>query len=323
MKSKKILVLGGAGFIGSHVNKQLHQSGYETVVFDNLSRGDARAVTRGHFIQGDMADKEALTFLFTTHHFDAVMHFAALTDVGESVEHPGIYYDNNVVCTLRLLECMVKHKVESLIFSSSAAVYGTPATSPVKEISPCQPINPYGRTKLMVEEVLQDFNNAYGLKFCALRYFNAAGGDPDGEVKNYKKRENNLIPLTLKSLLVPNGHISVFGCDYPTPDGTCIRDYIHVMDLGSAHILAMESLLDGGSADVYNLGNGNGFSVKEVLSAVEKMTGKPLKIIQSGRRLGDPAVLVADAEKARKCLGWQPKYPSLEQMILHAWNAMN
>lgn len=322
MDAKKILVVGGAGFIGSHVNKQLNLAGYETVIFDNLSRGDARAVTRGSFVQGDMADEKELTSLFEMHAFSAVMHFAALTDVGESVLNPSLYYANNVFCTLNLLECMLKHHVKRLIFSSTAAVYGTPQEPFIRESSACLPINPYGRSKLMAEQIMQDFEKAYGLRYCALRYFNAAGGDPDGEIKNYKKKENNLIPLALRSLLSSDGKVTLFGTDYDTPDGTCIRDYIHVEDLGSAHILAMERLLDGGPSDIYNLGNGNGFSVKEVLAAVEKVTGHRLNVVEGGRREGDPAILVANAEKAHQSLAWTPKHTSLEEMVEHAWKGM-
>lgn len=322
MTAKKILVVGGAGFIGSHVNKMLNEAGYQTVVFDNLSSGDARSVVRGTFIKGDMANEQDLTALFEQHRFDAVMHFAALTDVGESVIHPGVYYENNVALTLTLLKFLVKYGVKAFIFSSSAAVYGIPADPALRETSVCQPINPYGRTKLMVELILQDFERAYGLQYCALRYFNAAGGDPTGEIKNYKNRENNLIPLALKSLQDPNGKITVFGTDYPTSDGTCIRDYIHVLDLGSAHILAMETLLDGGPSDTYNLGNGNGFSVKEVLDSIERVTGRRLNIVLGDRRPGDPAVLIANSEKAQKSLMWFPKYMALDEMIEDAWKAI-
>lgn len=322
MNSALILIVGGAGFIGSHVNKQLNRAGYETVVFDNLSRGDARAVVAGTFVKGDLGNDRDLEELFKKYRFTAVMHFAALTDVGESVANPGLYYDNNVASTTKLLNTMVKFGVNTFIFSSSAAVYGIPERPPIRESSVCQPINPYGRSKLMVEEILQDFESAHDLRYCALRYFNAAGGDPDGEIKNYKKKENNLIPLALRSLLTPGGQITIFGDDYPTPDGTCIRDYIHVSDLGSAHILAMESLLDGAPSDIYNLGNGNGFSVHEVLDAVQKVTGRRLNIVQGDRRPGDPAILVADAEKARRCLGWSPKYTQLGEMIDHAWKAL-
>jgi UDP-glucose 4-epimerase len=322
MPAKKILVVGGAGFIGSHVNKMLNASGYETIIFDNLSRGDSRAVINGSFVKGDISSLTDLTSLFDSHNFDAVMHFAAFTDVGESVYSPEIYYANNVAATLQLLSLMVKHRVNNFIFSSSAAVYGIPKEPYIVETSVCQPINPYGRTKRMVEEILQDFESAHGLQYCALRYFNAAGGDPDGEIKNYKKKENNLIPLALRSLLDPNGQITVFGTDYPTDDGTCIRDYIHVNDLASAHILAMEALLEGAPSDIYNLGNGNGFSVKEVLTSVENVTGKSLNIKIGDRRPGDPAILLANSEKAHQKLQWHPKYTLIEEMIAHAWQAI-
>lgn len=323
MEMKKILLVGGAGYIGSHVNKILNQAGYETVVFDNLSRGDVRTVKQGKFIKGDLANLSDLEAVFNNHHFAAVMHFAALTDVGESVENPGLYYTNNVANTLNLLKCMVKYHVNYFIFSSSAAVYGIPEDPYIKESCLCRPINPYGRTKLMVEEMLQDFEAAYGIRYCALRYFNAAGGDPDGEIKNYKQRENNLIPLALKSLLNPAGKINLFGTDYPTPDGTCIRDYIHVIDLGRAHLLAMETLIEGAPSDIYNLGNGHGFSVKEVLNAIEEVTGKQLNIIETDRRKGDPAILVANSEKAQRSLGWKPQHLSLNEMVSHSWKALS
>lgn len=322
METWKILVVGGAGFIGSHVNKMLNLAGYETVVFDNLSRGDARAVRSGAFVEGDLSDEEQLSSLFEKHKFLAVMHFAAFTDVGESVSRPGLYYRNNVTNTLNLLDCMIKHGVKKIIFSSSAAVYGTPVSAFISETTPCQPINPYGMSKYVVELILQDFEKAYGLKFCILRYFNAAGGDPDREIKNFKQRENNLIPLALRSLLEPKGKITIFGSDYPTEDGTCIRDYVHVMDIASAHIAAMVRLVAGSASAIYNLGNGNGYSVKAVLQAVQNVTGLTLNVLQGPRREGDPAVLVANAEKAHRELAWQPRYPALEPMIDHAWKAL-
>lgn len=318
-----ILVVGGAGFIGSHVNKRLNDAGYKTVVFDNLSRGDARAVTAGTFVKGDMASDADLTALFKANKFDAVMHFAALTDVGESVQNPDIYYENNIENTRRLLKHMRENHVKNFIFSSSAAVYGTPPdSSSIDETFVCQPINPYGRTKWIVEQMLADYAVAYGLHYCALRYFNAAGGDPDGVIKNYKTRENNLIPLALRSLLKPDGQLTVFGNDYETPDGTCIRDYIHVADLADAHIHAMRTLLDGAPSNIYNLGNGNGYSVKEVIDAVQRVTGLTLNVIQGDRRLGDPAILIANPKKAMNELAWQPQYQSLEQMVQHAWDAI-
>lgn len=323
MPEKKILVVGGAGFIGSHVNDLLAQAGYETIIFDNLSRGDVRSVLNGQLVCGDLNNEASLDKVFTDHKFAAVMHFAAFTDVGESVLNPCLYYQNNVWGTIQLVKCMVKHRVLNLIFSSSAAVYGIPFTPSIEENSICQPINPYGRTKWMAEQILQDFEAAYGLQYCSLRYFNAAGGDPNGKIGNYKSKENNLIPLALRSLLNPQGSITVFGNDYDTPDGTCIRDYIHVLDLGSAHILAMEALFKGAPSAFYNLGNGNGFSVNEVLNTVEKVTGRELNIVQGKRRPGDPAILIANAKKARLNLSWHPQYFSLEEMISHAWKALN
>lgn len=318
--NKTVLVVGGAGYIGSHVNKMLHQVGYHTVILDNLSKGDRRAITTGTFIEGDIADEKCLDQLFQTYPIDAVLHFAALIDVGESITQPANYYQNNVAATLTLLKALVRHKVNTLIFSSTAAVYGVPQQNLISEQHPCAPINPYGESKLMVEKMLRDFDRAYGLKSSCLRYFNAAGGDPEGEIKNYKKKESNLIPLALQSLK-SNGQLTIFGTDYPTPDGTCIRDYIHIWDLGTAHLRAMEKLMAGGNSSTYNLGNGSGYSVHEVITAIEKVTGKKLNVKVGKRRPGDPPTLVADASKAKKELGWQPDYPSLEMMIKHAWES--
>jgi len=324
MSSKKtILVVGGAGFIGSHVVKMLDQHGYRPIVFDNLSTGSRNAVTRGHFIEGDLANPSDLESVFNDFKIDAVMHFAGLIDVGESVKEPAKYYINNVSYTLNLLEAMRRHGVKILIFSSTAAIFGIPEhNTPIKEDCPKQPINPYGQTKLMVETILHDYDAAYGLKSTALRYFNAAGGDPDGEIKNYKKKESNLIPLILKSLQQPNGILTINGTDYLTPDGTCIRDYIHLEDLGSAHILAMEKLFNGAPSVNYNLGNGQGFSIREVIQAAEKVTGLHVKTHEGPRRPGDPSILIADSQKAKKELQWQPRYLSLESMITHAWQSL-
>lgn len=322
MPRKTILVVGGAGYIGSHVNKMLHEAGYNTVVLDNLTKGNRNAVVCGAFIEGDMADSQCLDLLFQNYPIEAVMHFAASIDVGESIEDPAKYYINNVSNTLNLLNAMLRHSVKKFIFSSSAAVYGLPQENKVSEAHPCHPINPYGQTKLIVEKILHDYDKAYGLKSCCLRYFNAAGGDPQGVIKNYKSKESNLIPVALRSLLQPNSTLTIFGSDYPTPDGTCIRDYIHICDLGSAHIIAMEQLLDGKPSSIYNLGNGAGFSVREVLQTVEKVTGRRLNVMEGPRREGDPPYLVADAQKALRELGWEPQYPSLEAMIEHAWNGL-
>jgi UDP-glucose 4-epimerase len=321
MQNKKVLVVGGAGFIGSHVNKMLRQAGYETLVFDNLSLGNALSVAKSQFVLGDICQEDELNTLFTQNQFDGVMHFAAFTDVGESMTDPSSYYINNVSNTIKLLNAMRAHHVKYFIFSSSAAVYGIPNQQSIDETHPCQPINPYGQTKLIVEKILHDYDRAYGLKFCALRYFNAAGGDPEREIKNLKTKENNLIPLILRSIKGGDGSITVFGTDYPTFDGTCIRDYIHVCDLGTAHIKALEHLWNGSESTIFNLGNGNGFSVKQVIETVQNVTGFPVKVIEGPRRPGDPPYLLANSTKAKKELGWNPVYPDLETIVAHAWKA--
>lgn len=322
MKKKKVLIVGGAGYIGSHVNKMLNRADFETVVLDNLSQGNRKTVKQGTFIEGDISDEILLNRLFKEHQIDAVMHFAALIDVGESVSNPSKYYKNNLSNTLCLLDAMRRHHVNIFIFSSTAAIFGSPQQSFINEDHPCHPINPYGRSKLMVEWVLRDLDHAYGLRYSALRYFNAAGGDPEQEIKYYKKDSSNLIPKILKTLLQGTGKVTIFGTDYPTPDGTCIRDYIHIDDLGQAHILALKKLFEGAPSAVYNLGNGQGFSVREVITAVEKVTGRKVPVIEGPRRPGDPTVLVADAVKAERELGWECRYPALETMIEHAWRAM-
>jgi UDP-glucose 4-epimerase len=323
MKKNCILVTGGAGFIGSQVNKQLHQAGYSTVILDNLSCGNRGSVTKGHFIQGDIGDGLLLKKIFCDFPIDIVMHFAAFHDVGESVKYPLKYYDNNVAKSIKLLESMIENNVKKMIFSSSAAIFGYPLEIPLKESHPTQPINPYGCSKLMVEKILQDLDRAYGLKFCSLRYFNAAGGDPDGEIKNYKMRDSNLIPLALRSLTESKRSLTVFGTDYPTQDGTCVRDYIHIYDLAEAHIAAMQQLLAGNPSSQYNLGNGQGFSVREVLHTIENVTGKSLDIIVGERRPGDAPVLIADSSKAHRELHWKPKFPDLPTIIEHAWKAIH
>lgn len=318
---KSILVVGGAGYIGSHVNKMLQQAGYQTIVLDNLCHGTIEAIPNTTFIEGDIADGPLLDNIFKSYHIDAVMHFAALKDVGESVREPLKYYSNNVAATVNLLDAMRRHKINVFIFSSSASIFGNTQSDYVKENDPCNPINPYGQSKLMVESILTDSDRAYGLRFCSLRYFNVAGGDPEGIIKNFQKKEANLIPVVLRS--IQNGTtVSIFGTDFPTRDGTGIRDYIHLEDLGSAHILAMEKIFAGAPSDFYNLGNGRGFSVREVIAAAEKVTGKKVKFIETPRRQGDPAILLASSEKAKRELNWQPKYFSLETMIEHAWRAM-
>jgi len=314
--------VGGAGFIGSQVNLMLCRAGYKTLVFDNLSRGSRSAVIQGSFVEGDISNPKDLDKVFSSHKIDAVMHFAAYIDVGESCQHPLKYYQNNVGGTLNLLEAMVRHDVKILVFSSSAAVYGYPLKLKIDEQHPCNPINPYGETKWMVEKILHDCDKAYGLRSCCLRYFNAAGGDPEGMITNTRTKEHNLIPLILRSLQKKSGSITIFGTDYDTSDGTCIRDYVHVHDLGQAHIDAMKKLLAGGPSMCYNLGNGHGFTIRQVIAAAEEATGLKVRTVEGGRRPGDPPILVADAHKAHDELGWTPQYPDLETMIAHAWKAM-
>ena len=320
---KTILVVGGAGYIGSYVNEMLYKAGYQTIVLDNLSTGCVESILHGIFIEGDIADRDLLDWIFKNYSIDAVMHFAALKNVGESVKDPLKYYKNNVVYTLNLIEIMIKHHVNVFIFSSSASVFGLPSEGYVTENCETNPINPYGQTKLIVEKVLQDLGRAYGLRYSILRYFNAAGGDPEGKIKNHLKYEKNLIPIVLNSLLDPNGEVEIFGTDYDTPDGTCLRDYIHIHDLGSAHILAMEQLFQGNMlSSCYNLGNEKAISVQEVIAAVERVTGRKVNIKVAPRRVGDPAQLIASAEKAKLELGWIPKYVYFDEMVEHAWIAL-
>lgn len=315
----RVLVSGGAGYIGSHTVRQLHQAGYEVVVVDSLVKGHLKAIGSTAFVHASINDQEALEQILVEHKIDAVMHFAAYSLVGESVARPDIYYHNNVAGTLSLLAAMIKAKVNYFVFSSTAAVYGEPVEVPILENHPTAPTNPYGSTKLAVEGMLQWFSQAYGLKYTSLRYFNAAGADPAGDLGEDHDPESHLIPLVLKTALGLLPEISIFGTDYPTPDGTCIRDYIHVTDLAEAHILALGRLVSGGKSDVYNLGNGSGFSVREVINTAAKVAGRPINVAEGGRRPGDPAVLVASSGKAKHELGWQPKYDTLEQIIKTAW----
>jgi UDP-glucose 4-epimerase len=314
--AKKVLVVGGAGYIGSMVNKMLHEASYETVVFDNLSSGQQKNVQWGAFVKGDINNPKDLKKLFSMHHFDAVMHFAALIDVGESALDPSKYYQTNVAGTLNLIQTMLAYGVNFFIFSSTAAVYGMPQQQIITEDHPKNPINPYGESKLMVEKILEDFDKAYGLKSARLRYFNAAGGDPDRKIENYHQKKSNLIPIVLNALQ-NNLPITINGIDYPTPDGTCIRDYIHIYDLATAHISAMERLFKMNESETYNLGNGNGYSVRQVIKAAEIVTKKSVPIIEGPRRPGDPPYLLANSSKAKSLLNWLPKYPTLESMISH------
>lgn len=322
MKKKNILVTGGAGFVGSHVVQHLAKQGYHPITFDNLSRGSQAAVVAGDFIQGDIADRRALDHVFEKYPIDAVMHFAAFIEIGESMKHPAKYYDNNVCNTFALLEAMRCHQVNHFVFSSSAGIFGHPLSPKIDEAHPTRPISPYGKSKLMIEMMLEDYDSAFGIKSSCLRYFNAAGGDPEGHVKNHKSVESNLIPIILKSLIEKNGNLTLFGMDYPTHDGTCVRDYVHVADLSKAHVLALENLWQNHSSSHYNLGNGNGFSILQVVDAVKTVTGKNISIIQGSRRPGDPPILIADSTKAARELGWSPKYTCLKTIVEHAWKAI-
>lgn len=316
---KTILVVGGAGYIGSHAVKMLLANDYNVVTLDNLSGGYRDAVVGGDFVLGDIADPNCLKKIFTDYNFAGVMHFASFIQVGESVQNPGKYYQNNVAATLNLLDAMVAHQVKTFIFSSTAAIFGEPQYVPIDEQHPKQPINPYGSSKWMIEQILTDYEHAYGLKAICLRYFNAAGADPDGQLGERHDPETHLIPLVLQAASGKREFISVYGQDYATPDGTCIRDYIHINDLCQAHVLALEALFNGANSNAYNLGNGAGFSVKQVIEVAEAVTGKniPVKIV--ARRAGDPARLVADAKQAQAALNWQPQYADLTSIIAHAW----
>jgi UDP-glucose 4-epimerase len=316
----KVLVVGGAGYIGSHMALMLGQQGAQVIVLDDLSSGHADAVLSGRLVQGNIEDSGLLDRLFTDENFDAVMHFASFIQVGESVQHPAKYYRNNVVHTINLLDAMVRHRVRNFIFSSSAAIFGQPEYIPLDEAHPKQPINPYGRSKWIVEQILQDYDAAYGLKSVCLRYFNAAGADPEARIGEAHDPETHLIPLLLQVASGRRDSAQVFGRDYDTPDGTCIRDYIHVVDLAEVHSLALAHLIGGGTSAVYNLGNGNGFSVRQVIDAVRQVTMKPVPIIDAARRAGDPARLVADSTLARSYLGWTPLHPDLSTIVSHAWN---
>jgi UDP-glucose-4-epimerase GalE len=317
---ENILVVGGAGYIGSHMCKHLFNRGYQPIVLDNLVCGHRQAVKWGPFFEGSMRDAALLRKIFSDYPMAAVMHFAAFCYVGESVMEPAKYYENNVASTIALLEVMLEKKVSKFIFSSSCATYGEPTNIPIREDHPLKPISPYGRTKLMVEQILEDFREAYGLESVSLRYFNAAGADPDGELGEDHAPETHLIPLVLQTALGQRPSIDIFGDDYPTKDGTCIRDYIHVEDLAQAHLIGLERLLGGEAGGQYNLGNGEGHSVKEVIEIARNITGKPIPVRVVQRRKGDPAVLISSSEKAIRHLGWRPRFPGLEAVVETAWN---
>ncbi len=314
-----ILVTGGAGYIGSHACKALAQAGYTPVTYDNLVYGHRWAVRWGPLEVGDIADRARLDAVIAQYRPAAVMHFAAYAYVGESVQDPGKYYRNNVAGTLTLLEAMRDHGIDTLIFSSTCATYGIPDQVPIAEDHPQRPINPYGASKWMIERILQDFDAAHGLRSIALRYFNAAGADPDGDIGEAHDPETHLIPLVLDAAAGKRPAITVYGDDYDTPDGTCIRDYIHVTDLANAHVVALKALQAGPATTAYNLGNGQGFSVREVIAAAEAVTGRPVPVHIGARRSGDPARLVGDARRIRQALGWTPRHQALEAMLATAW----
>jgi UDP-glucose 4-epimerase len=314
-----VLVTGGAGYIGSHCCKELHNKGYHPITFDNLVYGHRENVKWGDFYKGDVGNVKDLENFFKKYKIDAVIHFAAYAYVDESISDPQKYYLNNLKNTINLLHHLLNNNIKYFIFSSTCATYGNPEKIPIDESHPQSPINPYGRSKLMIEEILEDYNSAYGLKFVSLRYFNAAGADPDGETGENHYPETHLIPLVLDVAAGKSEAIKVFGTDYDTKDGSCIRDYIHVSDLASAHVLALEMMLDGSSGGFFNLGTGHGHSVLKVIENVSKITGINIPFISVARRAGDPPVLVASNEKAINEIGWKPKYIHLNDIIQTAW----
>ena len=318
-----ILVCGGAGYIGSHVNKMLNEKGYETIVFDNLQYGHREAVKWGKLVIGDLNNIDQLEAVFAQNTIEAVFHFAAFAYVGESVINPEKYYNNNVSNTLNLLSIMKKYACKRIIFSSTCATYGIPKTTPITEDMEQKPINPYGASKLMVERILRDYSVAYDLEYVVLRYFNAAGADPEGKLGESHDPETHIIPLVLDAASGKREDIKVFGTDYDTPDGSCIRDYIHVTDLASAHLLALQYLENGGKSDFFNLGNEKGTSVLEIIYTVKIITKKNFLVTYTDRRAGDPPKLVGSLKKAEAVLGWKPQYADIEEIVTHAWNWYN
>ena len=315
----RILVVGGAGYIGSHMVRYLMDREHEVTVFDNLSTGHRDAVGDAEFVEGDLANAEQIDEVLRSAAFDGVMHFASSIQVGESVSDPAKYYRNNVTNTQNLMDAMVATQTNYFVFSSTAAIFGNPEYVPMDEAHPKAPINPYGRTKLMVEQMLDDYDRAYGLKSVRLRYFNAAGAHPSGALGERHEPETHLIPLILQAATGQRDHIKVFGDQYDTPDGTCVRDYIHICDLAEAHDLALKRLIENRQTTSYNLGNGQGFSVSQVIDVAKSVSGVDFSVVQAAAREGDPAVLIADAQRARDELGWSPQYGALETIIDHAW----
>ncbi len=319
-RSKTALVTGGAGYIGSHCVACLHNAGWDVVVLDDLSMGHADAVINGKLIVGNIGDREILDHVFSSYSINAVLHFAAYAYVGESVADPAKYYHNNISNGLALLEAMIRHDVLNLVFSSTCAVYGEPNEIPIHEEHPKAPINPYGYTKMVFEQMALDMARSSGLRPVFLRYFNAAGADPDGRFGEDHSPETHLIPLVIDAALGKREAVSIFGADYPTPDGTCIRDYIHIIDLVDAHIKALDYLAQGGEPAAFNLGNGNGYSVKQVIDTVARASGMRVPVVEAARREGDPAILIGSADKAKKVLGWRPRFPKLEPIVETAFH---
>lgn len=324
-KPQSVLVTGGAGYIGSHTVKLLAEEGIPTVVLDNLVFGHPEAILSDEvvFVEGDLGDRELVDRLFEEHQFGAVIHFAAYAYVGESVTEPLKYYGNNTAAPLVLLEAMRKHGCDHFIFSSTCATYGVPEKMPMTEETPQAPINPYGQSKLMLEKILEDCDHAYGIRSVKLRYFNASGSDPAGRIGEDHDPETHLLPLVLMAAAGQREAITVFGTDYPTADGTCIRDYIHVEDLATAHVAALRHLAGGGESVACNLGTGRGFSVKEIIAVAEEVTGKTIPVVYGERREGDPPELVADPSRAKEVLGWEAQYKNPTQHITHAWAWMS
>jgi UDP-glucose-4-epimerase GalE len=315
----RVLITGGAGYVGSHCAKALDAAGHQGIVFDNLTFGHREFVRWGPLVEGDVRDSAALASVFDSHQIAAVMHFAALAYVGESVTEPSRYYDNNVHGTMVLLDAMLKAGVQTIVFSSSCAVYGEPSKIPIVEMTRADPVNPYGFSKFICERMMQDFRRAYGLKSVALRYFNAAGADPAGEIGEHHEPETHIIPLVLDAALGKRSSVKVFGTDYGTPDGTAIRDYVHVADLARAHVLALEYLFRGGDSIAINLGSGRGASVRQVISTASAVTGREINAQEVRRRPGDPSILLAEIALAKNILGWAPERPELAAIITDAW----
>jgi UDP-glucose 4-epimerase len=320
---KTILVTGGAGYIGSHAVKALESKSHRVIILDNLVYGHQDLVEcnlKAKLIVGDVIDRQLLSQIFSTYKIDAVMHFAAYAYVGESVTEPTKYYQNNVLGSIALIESMREHGIQNIVFSSTCATYGIPQYVPIDEEHPQNPINPYGFSKVVVENVLKDYDRAYGLKSIVFRYFNAAGADPDGSLGEDHSPETHLIPIVLEVAGGQRDRVTIFGTDYDTPDGTCVRDYIHVSDLAAAHVLGLEYLLEHQQSNFFNLGNGNGFSVRQVIQSATRVTDRLIPILECERRIGDPPILIGGSSKAVRVLGWQPKYANLDTIITHAWN---